>query len=131
MRAKRWSVFIRHCFLIASNVGVLWSLSGCVAGQSTPNVKRLLSRAEAGYVKEEMQLARAFRLGLGVPRDAVESARWTLKAANQGDPAAQTDIGYAYFTGLGVPADQHEAFRWFERAALSDFAPAERMSACC
>ena len=72
-----------------------------------------------------MQLAHAFRDGLGVPRDPVQSAKWTLKAANQGDPVAQTDMGYSYLVGLGVPVDSVEAFRWFQRAATANYAPAE------
>jgi predicted acyl esterase len=45
------------------------------------------------YGKDKVQIV------FQTPRDLAEAAKWTLKAANQGNPIAQTDIGYAYYTG--------------------------------
>src|SRR5882724_11118883 len=81
------------------------------------NVERMFSRAQAGYVQDQIALAQAYKLGKGVRRDAVEAAQWFLKAANFGSPRAQTEIGYLYMTGEGVSQDALKAFQWFQRAA--------------
>src|SRR5258707_322023 len=43
-----------------------------------------------------------------------------LKAAEHGDPAAQTYLAICYQTGQGVKQDYTEAVRWFRRAAESN-----------
>ena len=40
-----------------------------------------------------------------------------LKAAGEGDPAAQTYLARCYQTGQGVKQDDGEAVKWFRRAA--------------
>ncbi len=121
MRCRRFCAFVYgFFFVVASHFFV-----GSVSAQSTEEMNRLLSRARAGYVEDELKVARSLWLGLGVPRNPIEAARWTMRAANHGDPAAQTDLGYAYFNGLGVSVDQKEALKWFQRAALSNYAPAQ------
>ena len=87
--------------------------------------ERMFSRAEAGYVDDQIKLARAFQLGTGVGRDPAEAARWFLKAANFGSPMAQTEIGYLYMRGEGLSRDEQQAFKWFQRAAAADYAPAQ------
>jgi uncharacterized protein len=114
-------------FYISSLTAVLLAFGAwqsCHA-QSSGEIERLRKRAEAGYLAEQMKLAHAFQYGIGVASNPFEAARWTLKAANQGDPRAQTDLGVAYFNGTGVQADPQEAFKWFQRAALTNYPPAE------
>jgi TPR repeat protein len=41
----------------------------------------------------------------GVKRDAVEAAKWTRKAAEQGYAPTQADLGVLYWNGEGVPRD--------------------------
>ena len=48
-----------------------------------------------------------------------------LKAAQDGDPDAQTAMGYLFFKGEGVMQDRREAARWFGLA--SDQGNAEAM----
>ena len=50
-------------------------------------------------------------------RRAWHSMDELLKAAAEGDPAAQTYLARCYQTGQGVKQDDGEAVKWFRRAA--------------
>ncbi|HZR27417.1 MAG TPA: tetratricopeptide repeat protein, partial [Terriglobales bacterium] len=89
------------------------------------NMERIFSRAQAGYIQDQITLARAYQLGRGVKPDPAEAAQWFLKAANFGSPMAQTEIGYLYIRGEGVARDEQQALKWFQRAAVEDYAPAQ------
>ncbi len=89
------------------------------------HVEHMFNRAEAGYVQDQLKMARAYQLGRGVPHDPAEAAQWFLKAANFGSLEAQTQIGYLYVTGEGLPRDEQQAFKWFQRAAAEGYAPAQ------
>jgi TPR repeat protein len=47
------------------------------------------------------------------------------RAAEAGDPAAQTQLGLAYRNGKGVPQDLVEAVKWYNRAAEKNHAEAQ------
>lgn len=85
----------------------------------------MLERAQGGYVRDELKVARAFRFDFGVDRDLNTTARWFYKAANQGDPTAQHELGLLYLDGSGVAQDDREAFKWFQRAAVENYPPAQ------
>lgn len=70
MRSRRLCELVRHCFVIVNDAIAVLLLSCSISAQST-DMHQLLTRAQAGYVKDEMKLARAYWLGLGVPRDAL------------------------------------------------------------
>jgi hypothetical protein len=53
------------------------------------------------------------------PLDALRAA------AEQGDPAAQTQLGLRYRRGDGLPADAAQAVAWYQRAAEQQFADAQ------
>jgi len=93
--------------------------------QNKTMTNHLLDRAQSGHVQEQLVVARAFQLGLGVDRDLVEAARWFHKAADRGNPEAQCQLGFLYHMGSGVPRDDREAFMWFQRAAVENYAPAQ------
>src|SRR5205085_717363 len=84
---------------------ILFLIHQSIVAQMLPDLERLRARAQQGYVDDQLELARVFRLGLGVKADLQASAGWLSRAANMGSPEAQTDLGYAYFTGSGVPKD--------------------------
>ncbi len=46
-----------------------------------------------------------------------QAAKWFLKAAEQGDSAAQYNIGRMYFDGRGVPQDYKQGIKWLTKAA--------------
>ena len=92
---------------------------------SDAKIQRLRLRAEKGRAEDEIKLAVALQTESGRERDQREVAQWFLRAANQGDPVAQTDIAYLYLNGSGVPRDEQQAFKWFQRAAVENYAPAQ------
>ena len=70
-------------------------------------------------MKQEIELARAYFTGDGVPQDAAQAAHWYERAAQAGDPNAQNEIGYMYQAGIGVPLSMDRATHWFQLAAAS------------
>lgn len=42
---------------------------------------------------------------------------WYRKAADQGNPSAQTNLGIAYYQGDGVKSSTKEALHWWSKAA--------------
>src|SRR5436305_1232433 len=53
----------------------------------------------AGEKEDFFKLGLAYWLGLGVPPDHVEAARWFRKAADQGNAFAQFNLGLMYGSG--------------------------------
>lgn len=53
-----------------------------------------------------------------------EAAVWFLKAAEQGETAAQSALGFIYQFGHGVDKSFPEAVRWYELAAGRGYTPA-------
>jgi uncharacterized protein len=47
----------------------------------------------------------------------VEAATWYRRAADQGEPWAQTNLGVKYARGQGVPQDYVTAYMWFDLSA--------------
>src|SRR5262245_52323955 len=84
---------------------VLLGLCVLVRAQETPEIHQLRTRAQQGYVEDQLKLAHSLQLGVGVQRDVTESARWLLKAASLGDSSAQSEVAYLYAKGEGVPQD--------------------------
>ena len=54
--------------------------------------------------------------GEGVPQDYAEAAKWSRKAAEQGNAMAQSNLGLMYENGHGVPQDDVQAYMWFDLA---------------
>lgn len=86
---------------------------------------QLLAKAKSGDPKAEARVGRSYDLGLGVPQDRAEAARWWRMAADQGVAYAQASLGAAYDAGQGVPKDYAQAFVWFRKAAEQGYAFAE------
>jgi TPR repeat protein len=64
-------------------------------------------------------------MGKGVQQDYFESAKWFLRAAEQGHPIAENVIGYMYWRGEGVSRDYRQAVEWFRKAAEQNYGPAQ------
>ena len=54
-----------------------------------------------------------------IPRDLERSAKWMLRAANNGHAEAQFMVGQFYKAGAGVPKDMGKAVEWLTSAALN------------
>src|SRR5690349_24225096 len=73
------------CF---ETVAILFSCiaSFCfVSAQSTAELEHILTRAQKGYVDDELKLAYAFQNGSGVASNSAKAAEWFLKAANRSE----------------------------------------------
>jgi uncharacterized protein len=115
--------------LLRNSIGwlsVVFLLSA-ITVQAKPNtqdehpvtVAELQTKAAHGFVIQELELAADYFVGRGVPRDLAQAAYWYRKAADQGNPSAQTNLGYLYISGIGVTRDPAEAAKWYRRASSS------------
>lgn len=60
-----------------------------------------------------------YEVGLGVPMDLREAARWYRLAAEQGDSYSQTRLGYLHEKGLGVARDDALAAKWYAKSTAA------------
>jgi TPR repeat protein len=58
-----------------------------------------------------------YETGRGVPQSDTDAATWYRRAADQGEPWAQTNLGVKYARGQGVPQDYVTAYMWFYLSA--------------
>lgn len=79
--------------------------------------EKILNRAVAGDATAQVDLAKYYELGRGIPLNLGEAFNWYMKSALQGNAEAQLNIGLAYRYGKGVPKSDLEALKWFELAA--------------
>jgi len=75
-------------------------------------------QAEQGNALAQAQMGAMYQLGRnGVDKDAQQSAKWMLKAADQGLVEAQVFMAALYDRGLGVKHSVKTATQWYEKAA--------------
>lgn len=65
----------------------------------------------------QFNLGVIYEEGRGVPKDAIEAAKWYRLAAEQGHAGAQAGLAAMYADGRGVAKDEAEALHWFHKAA--------------
>jgi TPR repeat protein len=81
------------------------------------------ARALKGDANAQAALGFRYELGIDVPADSAEAARWYRKAAQQGNFRAQTNLerlvaqGPVYEPGSPEPKDSAEAVKWCRKAA--------------
>ena len=73
--------------------------------------------ADRGIMYAQVDLARLYAEGRGVPQSWTEAARLYKLAADRGFALAQVDLGRLYESGKGVPQSWPEAARLFTLAA--------------
>jgi TPR repeat protein len=73
------------------------------------------ARSKAG--KAVSKMPSLYRFGEGVPKDSPAAAKWSHKAAEQGNVQAQNDLADMYLSGEGVLKDYAEAAIWFRKAS--------------
>lgn len=103
---------------------ISWFLVGtCPSGPQTPpstanlpDIAALQSKAALGDAAAQFALGRAYELGLGIPRDYSEAARW-YRASADANPTSAAALGYLYELGRGVAPDFAKARRQYESAA--------------
>jgi uncharacterized protein len=75
---------------------------------------------EKGCPQAQRILGQIHSLGQGIEQDQARGRELYLRAALQGDGAAQAALGIASERGLGVPTDRIEAYAWFLLADAQD-----------
>ncbi len=78
---------------------------------------RLLKEAEAGDARAQSRMGELYFFGFGVPRDAVERAKWHQRAAIGGEHISQHFLAQIYLEGDGLERDYRRALEWYRRSA--------------
>jgi TPR repeat protein len=112
------------CLLIVALYASLPLAAAADHGQEK-KLAEMRTRAQQGYIEDQIELAAAYLLGNGVSADPTQAAHWYLRAAQSGSPEAQNEIGYFYQTGVGVPLDLERAAHWFQLASAGGMARAK------
>ena len=113
--------------LMSPGLSAAISNAGAPAAE-TPAADRLVQMqrlAEEGDAQAQLELARMYDGGIGVPEDQTEAVRWYRQAAEHGLARAQFNLALKYDNGVGVPRNQSEAVRWYQRAARQGYANAQ------
>ena len=78
----------------------------------------LKTAADGGDADAQFYLARLYEAGgAGLGKDLTQARRWTLKAAQGGDPMAMYNLASYAYAGDGGAKDLAQAWTWFRRAA--------------
>jgi hypothetical protein len=101
-------------------------LLGVATGLYSQDISALKVAAEDGNAQAQAALGNAFHLGVLLPKDDEEAARWWQQAAKQGDVEPEFNLGLAYQLGAGVPRNLTAAAQWYQKAAEQGFASAQQ-----
>ncbi|KAK5809856.1 hypothetical protein F5H01DRAFT_381255 [Linnemannia elongata] len=85
----------------------------------------VLDKANQGNAEAQVEVARRYGTGQGVPQNFEKALEWYIKAAHQGNINAQCCVGFMYERGQGVPRDEDKAMSWYLKAALQGNPPAQ------
>ncbi len=83
------------------------------------DTSQMQAQARDGIPEAQHQMGEACAKGVGVPKDARESARWHRRAAEQGHHWSMYKLGKLYEKGAGVLRSAAKAREWYTRAAGS------------
>lgn len=83
---------------------------------SQARLNRLRAQANAARPGGPVERGHTYYLGLGVPQDYVEAARWYFSAARRGDAAGQGFLGIMHVWGHGVIEEAVDAYMWLTLA---------------
>ncbi len=70
-------------------------------------------------------LGQFFLTGTATPQNLGEAMKWYRRAAENGDPEAQSELAFLYFTGRGGERDLEKSFHWYEKSASQGLAVAQ------
>ena len=92
-------------------------ISNSVNAQNEINLKGLEKLARQGELTAQIELANAYRKGIGVTQNYKTAEKWFTLAAEQGDAVAQYNLGIMHSFGLGVVPNYQPAIKWYTLAA--------------
>ena len=88
-----------------------------VSAENEIPLKQLEAFAKQGDLAAQIDLANAYRKGIGVTQDYKTAVKWFTLAAEQGDAVAQYNLGIMHSFGLGVIPNYQPAVKWYTLAA--------------
>ena len=92
-------------------------ISNPVNAQNETNLKGLEKLARQGELTAQIELANAYRNGVGITQDYKTAVKWFALAAEQGDAVAQYNLGIMHSFGLGVVPNYQSAMKWYTLSA--------------
>ncbi len=90
---------------------------------------QLLTKANAGDLTAQFELASRFNYGRSVPRNTSEALRWLRKAARGGQEDAARLLAVKLYNGHDIVPDFAEAMQWATMLAEKGDIPAQLMLA--
>ena len=103
-----------------NKLGILLSwfiISTSVSAQNEINLKGQEPLAKQGNLAAQIELASAYRKGIGVTQNYKIAVKWFTLAAEQGNADAQYNLGVMYSFGLGVIPNYQPAVKWYTLSA--------------
>ena len=91
--------------------------SAAFAAEHTKTLRKIETLAEKGDLNAQIELAKAYRQGIGFSQDYKRAVNWFTLAAEQGDAEAQYNLGVMQSFGLGVVPNNETAVKWYTLAA--------------
>ena len=92
-------------------------IANSVSAQNDTNLKGLETLDKQGDLAAQIELANAYRKGIGVTQDYKTAVKWFTLAAEQGDAVAQYNLGIMHSFGLGVVPNFQPTVKWYTLAA--------------
>jgi len=116
-------------FAIGADVRLREALAALESGDAEAAWFRFWELAREGDPAAQVNLARLYSEGLGIPAEPRVARRWIELAASSGHPLGQYRLGEIYETSAGGSRVQLQAAAlWYERAAEQGFEPASGAS---
>ncbi len=86
-----------------------------------------MKAAEAGDSYAQGQVGNMYSRGDSVPKDLVQSLKWSRASAEQGNAIGQLNLGIDILNGWGTKANSKEAVTWIRKSAEQGNAVAESL----
>lgn len=110
---KRISLSILSAVILGLSSGAAFAAAASAADGLSPEMQKVLTKAQAGDAKARVELANAYYAGNGAPRDKNEAMKWYRAAAEKGDAESQNITG-----GVAQHEKKYqEARAWYEKSA--------------
>ncbi|GJW00322.1 F-box protein [Tanacetum coccineum] len=88
-------------------------------------VKWLYQASEAGYVRQQYQLAFCLHRAIGTDQNMKEAVRWYLRAAEGGHVHAMYEVAMCYASGRGIAQDCQQSRKWMKLSADDGYKKAQ------
>jgi TPR repeat protein len=90
-----------------------------------PNMEALRARADKGEIDAQIELARRYETGSGLPVDSTQTVKWYLRAIRLGSAEAAHRLGGMLALGRGVKKDPARAARFWNLSARLGYTAAQ------